>query len=156
MLKHRIVRTAIAGSAAVVPVAGIVAVGSGPAGAAPSGITCTKLSGTANLTTNSYAAKLSGCSGHTGGSGKIKGMPSPLPTSVKAKWLNHTSTTFTTTFGTTSSCAANDLTVNLDDVVTDNTNSSTTIGAAVSATVCYNLNSGALSLLPGTNFVFAP
>lgn len=93
VVKNRLVRGSIAAAAAVVPLAGVSALAASPAGAAAKGITCTKLSGSANTSTGADKTKVTGCNGNTGASGKSKGMITD--TTVTIKWANGKSTSFT-------------------------------------------------------------
>ena len=94
MVKNRMVRGAVVLAAAVVPLAGVTALAASPAGAKqPKGITCTKLSGSANTNTGADKTKDTVCTGTTGASGKSKGMVTD--TTVTVKWANGKSTTYT-------------------------------------------------------------
>jgi hypothetical protein len=165
-----IIRGSIAATAVLAPVAGFTALAAGPAAAAPSGITCTKLSGTANLTANTSSTKLSKCTGNTGTKGSSKGTAAP-PTSVTFKWANAKTTTIgniqlatgtlcpaTKVFGTQTLPLAADETES--GTVSADTTGSTTVGAASDAEVCvYGPDSSGnlhLVLAPKTKFVIAP
>jgi hypothetical protein len=158
VIKHRIVGGLIAASAVLVPVAGFTALAAAPAGAAPKGISCSKLSGKANTTTGSENIKLSTCTGNTGGSGTEKG--TITETSGTVKWVNGKSTTGTVATASGSGCASGDITETISGNVTADSTGSTTVGAAVSATVCAKPSATnpavyKLSLLSGTKFVYA-
>jgi hypothetical protein len=153
MFKNRIMLGAIVGSAALVPLAGMTALASSPAGAAkPKGITCSTLSGKVN---SSGVAKinLSGCTGNTGGSGKSKG--SATASSGTIKWKNGKSTTSSEAYTSGSGCPGSDVTEVISGNVTADSTGSTAVGAALSGTVCYNTATSKLSLKPGTKFKFA-
>ncbi len=153
MLKNRIMIGAIAGSAALVPLAGMTALASSPAGAAkPKGITCTALSGKVS-STGTAKIKVTGCNGNTGGSGKSKG--SATASSGTITWANGKSTTSTESYASGSGCPGSDVTEVISGNVTADNTKSTSVGAALSATVCYNSSTSKLSLLPGTKFTFA-
>jgi hypothetical protein len=128
-----------------------------PAGAAPKGISCSKLSGSANTTTGAEKIKLSGCNGNTGGSGTQKG--TVTATSGTVKWHNGKSTTGTQSAVAGSGCVTGDLTEVISGNVTAETTGSTSVGAAVSATICAapgtTTGTYKLSLLPGTKFTYA-
>jgi hypothetical protein len=150
----RIILGMVGGSAVLIPLAGMTVLTAGPVAAkTPKGITCTKLSGSVNLTTGVDKTNLSGCSGKTGGSGKSKGSVSS--TSSTLKWVNGKSTTFTETVAGGSGCASGDIAEQISGDVTADSTGSTSDGATVSATICFNTSSGKTSLAPGTNFVFA-
>jgi hypothetical protein len=157
--KHRIILGAIAGSAVLVPIVGVTALTAAPAGAAPTGINCSKLTGTANTTTGVVKTKLSTCTGNTGGSGKSTG--TTTETSGTVKWINGKSTTATESATAGSGCTGTGaVTEVISGSVTADTTGSTTIGAALSATVCAvpeatNPAILKLSLLPHTKFAFA-
>ncbi len=155
MLKNRIALVAVAGSAALVPVAGIAALTAAPAGAAkaPTGITCTKLAGKVNTTTDVAKITLSGCNGKTGGTGKSTSSASA--TSNTTTWANGKKTTVTESYASGSGCAAGDVTEDITGSVTADNTKSTTVGAAITATVCFNGTTDKLSLLPGTKYVIA-
>jgi hypothetical protein len=175
VIKKRIVRGAIALTAVLVPVAGFTAVIAGPVAAVtPKGIvytklsiTCTKLSGSSNTSNGVTNTKLSGCTGNTGGSGKSKSngtrmapFRSDQPTSVTYKWSNGKTTSFTVSYSAGSGCTQpGAMTVVESGSVTADTTKSTSVGAAVTATVCAypsptNPDVIKLSLLTGTKFVF--
>jgi hypothetical protein len=159
---------AVAGLA--IPLVGLTAVAVSPASAAPSGITCSKLKGTANLTANTSSIKLSKCTGNTGTKGSSKGTAAP-PTSQTIKWANLKSTTIgNITLGTGSLCPATKVfgTATLS-LVADETESgtisadntkSTAVGAAANSEVCvYGPDANGnlqIVLAPGTKFVIAP
>src|SRR5580698_6064897 len=153
MLKTRIMLGAVVGSAALVPLAGVTALASGPAGAAkPKGITCSTLSGKVS---GSGVAKinLSGCTGKTGGKGSSKG--SATASSGTIKWANGKSTTSSESYTGGSGCPGSDITEVVSGNVTADNTGSTSVGAALSATICYNASTSKLSLLAGTKFKFA-
>jgi hypothetical protein len=155
VLKKRIVIGALAGAAALIPFGGVAAVvGSSPAGAAPPGITCTGLSGTVDLTTDSATIALSGCSGNTGGSGKTSGSESS--TTAKVKWKNKDKTKFddvTNTEQTNTLCASGDVQELNTSTVKSDTTGDTAKGAGESVTICYDPTTNELSLAPGTDYV---
>ncbi len=157
VIKKRIVHGSIAVAAVLAPVAGFTAIAAGPASAAAKGITCSKLSGKANTSTGAVTTKLSGCTGNTGGSGTSKG--TITETSGTVKWANGKATTATQSAASGSGCPAGQVTEVLSGNVTKDSTKSTTVGAAVSATVCAKSTSNPdvvkLSLLSGTKFIFA-
>ncbi len=159
MIKHRIVGGFLAASAVLVPVAGFTALAAAPASAAPHGIKCSKLSGSANTSTGAEKIKLTGCTGNTGGTGKEKG--TVTSTSGTVKWANGKSTTGTESTTASSGCPQSGaLTELISGSVTADTTGSTTVGAAISATVCAvpsatNPAVYKLSLLAGTKFTYA-
>ncbi len=153
MLKNRIMIGAIAGSAALVPLAGMTALTAGPAGAAkPKGISCSALTGKVN-SAGTAKLNLKTCTGNTGGSGKSSG--SAISTSGTVKWANGKSTSLTESYSAGTGCPSGDLAEQITGAVTADTTKSTAVGAAVSGTVCYNSSTGKLSLAPGTKFTFA-
>jgi hypothetical protein len=159
VIKKRIIGGFIAASAVLVPVAGLTALAAAPAGAVPHGISCSKLSGTANTTTGAEKIKLSTCTGNTGGSGKQKG--TITATSGVVKWVNGKSTTGTESATSGSGCTGTGtITEVISGSVTADTTGSTSVGATLSATVCAvpettNPAVYKLSLLPGTKFKYA-
>ena len=153
MIKQRIVRGTIAAVAVLVPVAGLTALATGPAGAAkPKGITCSKLTGKVN-SAGTAKINLSTCTGNTGGKGKSSGSASSSSGTIK--WANGKSTTSTESYSAGTGCPAGDVAEQISGNVTADNTGSTTVGAPVSATVCYNSSTGKLSLAPGTKFVIA-
>ncbi len=160
MVKNRLVRGSLVLAAAAVPLAGMTALAASPAGASkPKGITCTKLSGSANTNTGADKTKVTGCTGNTGASGKSKGMVTD--TTVTDKWANGKSTSYTQSATGGSGCTqAGALTEVESGTVTADNTGSTTVGAAVSATVCVVPSATQpgvykISLLPGTKFIIA-
>jgi hypothetical protein len=158
VIKNRIARGTLAAAAVLAPVAGFTALAASPAGAVAKGITCSKLSGSANTTTGATKITLSGCNGNTGGKGTSKGLVSD--TSTTTKWVNGKSTTYSVSATAGSGCASGDLTEVESGVVSADTTKSTTVGATVSATVCVapsatNPAAFKLTLLPGTKYVIA-
>jgi hypothetical protein len=157
VIKKRIVHGSIAVAAVLAPVVGFSALAASPAGAAPKGISCSKLSGTANTSTGVVKTKLKTCTGNTGGSGKSNG--TITETSGQVKWHNGKQTTATQTATAGSGCPSGSTTEVLSGNVTSDSTGSTTVGAAVSATICATPTSNPdvinLSLLSGTKFVFA-
>ena len=96
MVKNLIIRGSIAAAVAMIPAAGVIALTAGTAGAAhpdKTGITCSKVSGTANINTNMSTLKLKTCTGNTGTSGKSKGTASSSTTTSVIKWKNVKGTT---------------------------------------------------------------
>lgn len=168
LIKNRIVRGSIAGTAVLIPLAGVTAVAVNPAAAAKTGITCSKLSGTVNTTANTSVFKLKTCTGNTGTSGKAKGTASSSITTATIKWKNGKSTTTgNIQLGTGTLCPATNsggFSLVADETesgtVTADTTGSTAIGAASSAEVCVydTATTGVYSLnnAPGTKFVIAP
>ena len=159
MIKKQIIGGFIAASAVLVPVAGFTALAAAPAGAAPHGISCSKLSGTANTTTGAEKIKVSTCTGNTGGSGKQKG--TITSTSGTVKWANGKSTSGTESATAGSGCSGSGTLTELisGNVTADNTGS-TSVGAALSATICATPEAAnpavyKLSLLSGTKFKYA-
>ncbi len=159
MIKKRIIGGFIAASAVLVPVAGFTALAAAPAGAVPHGISCGKLSGTANTTTGAEKIKVSTCNGNTGGSGKEKG--TITSTSGTVKWANGKSTTGTESATSGSGCTGTGaVTEVITGKVTKDNTGSTSVGAKFSATVCGNPEAAnpavyKLSLKPGTKFKYA-
>jgi hypothetical protein len=160
VLKNRIMIGVIAGSAALVPLAGMAAT-SGPAGAAkPKGIICTKTTGKVNSTSGVAKIKESGCSGNTGGAGQSKG--SATSTSATEKWVNGKTTAFSESASPTGTKCTDPNTAE-DEIITGNVTSDTTgstkAGAAISGEICVisNPTTGALTIVgaPGVNFTIA-
>jgi hypothetical protein len=169
-VRNRIMRGAFAGSAALIPLAGVTAVAVNPAAATPTGIKCSKVSGTVNATANTSVTNLTSCTGHTGGSGKINAAASPTSAKITWKAAGHESITI------------GGITINYvvggpgcpvvgphGPLVTDESESgtvtadntgSTSVGAAMSADLCVYATptSGeyTVSNAPGTDFVIAP
>jgi hypothetical protein len=153
MLKNRIMLGAAVGAAALVPLAGMSALASSPAGAAkPKGIACSALSGKVN-SAGTAKITVSGCTGNTGGSGKSKG--SATASTGTVKWNNGKSTTSSEAYASGSGCPGSDVTEVVSGNVTADSTGSTTVGAALSGTICYNTATSKLSLLAGTKFKFA-
>jgi hypothetical protein len=162
VVKNRIIRGIISGSIAVVPLTGAtVLMAANPASAAPKGIKCTKISGSANVNTNTSKIKLATCTGNTGTKGTSKGAAA-VGTSGTVKWANHKATSFSEAVATGTACPVTS-TLIADEVLsgavtTDNTGS-TTVGAAVAGEVCVNstATSGVFTITgaPGVPFTFA-
>lgn len=152
MLKNRIALAAVAGSAALVPLAGISALTTGVASAkTPKGISCSTLSGKVK-SSGTAKINLSNCTGNTGGSGKSKG--SATASSGTVTWANGKSTTSSESYTSGSGCPSGDVAEAISGSVTADTTKSTAKGAPLSATVCYNSTTSKLSLAPGTKFTF--
>jgi hypothetical protein len=154
MLRRLVVRLALAGSAALVPIAGVTVLAANPAQAVPSGITCSKVSGSINTSTGLAKIKPSVCNGNTGGSGKSKGMFSSLAATYK--WINGKSTTISVTWssGFDATCPHPkdpDIEIMSAKATADNTGS-TSVGAAVTATLCLTptAKGDSVSVAPGT------
>ncbi len=156
MRKNRIMLGVIAGSAALVPLAGM-AVTAGPAGAAkPKGITCTAASGKVN-SMGTAKINLSDCSGNTGTKGTTSG--SATSTSATVKWANGKSTSFSESATAGTKCT-NPATVDdelITGSVTADTTGSTKNGAAVSGEVCVISKGSKLKIVnaPGVDFIIA-
>jgi hypothetical protein len=162
VVKNRIIRAALCGSVAVVPLAGVsVLLGANPAGAVAKGITCSKVSGKADVNNNTSKISLSGCNGNTGTKGTSKGQAA-VGTTGTVKWANAKSTSFTETVATGTTCPVTS-TLIADEVlsgsVTADTTKSTTVGAAVTAEVCVNSTATAgvykITGAPGVKWIFA-
>lgn len=150
----------IAGSAALIPLAGMSALSAGPAGAAtPKGITCSAATGKVNTTTGVAKINLKTCTGNTGGSGKTSG--SATSTSGTITWANAKKTTISESTSAGSNCKAS-ATLVADELITgsvtaDNTKS-TVVGAAASGEFCANSTAtGAIkiTMAPGTKLKIA-
>ena len=159
MLKNRIMIGAAAAAAAIVPIAGVSALAASPAGAAtPKGITCTKLTGSANTSTGVDKTKVTGCTPttKTGGTGKSKGMITD--TTVTTKWANGKSTSYTQSASAGSGCTqANALTEVRPAPSLLTPPEAPPLGRLSDATVCVvpsatNPAVFKISLLPGTKF----
>jgi hypothetical protein len=157
---NRLVRGAMVGSAVLIPLAGVTALATNPAAAskAPKGIKCTKLAGKADTSTGAVKVTLSGCTGNTGTKGTAKG--TTTDTSSTVKWANAKQTNYSITVSSGTGCPGSDLTEVESGAVNTDTTGSTGTGALVSATVCVATTSNPdvvkLSLLKGTEFIFAP
>ncbi len=159
MLKNRIMIGAAVGAAVIVPMAGVSALASSPAGAAkPKGITCTKGTGKVNASTSSAKISLSACTGNTGTKGTTTGTLGD--TSGTINWANGKSTTFSEVTGPGTKCPTTDLADELitGNVTADNTKS-TEVGAAVKGEFCVTENMTTmkikLALAKGTTFTIA-
>lgn len=150
---------ALAGAAAIIPLAGMTAftvATATSAGATPPGITCKKLAGTVNLSNDSATITLSKCSGNTGGKGTTSG--SEMSTKGTDKWANGKVTKFkdVTNAGSSVVCP---LTTDISELSTSTVKSDTTgdtaKGAAESAQVCFNSTNDTLSLAPGYKYTIA-
>jgi hypothetical protein len=159
VLKNRIMIGAAAAAAAIVPIAGVSALAASPAGAAPKGITCTTVSGTANATSMKAKLSFSGCTPtkNTGGSGTSSGKAGATKGTIT--WKNKKTTAFSETLGTGTNCAAGNLADELvTGTVTSDTSKATAKGAAVNGEICANAVGSkiVLSNAPGVPFTFAP
>ncbi len=162
MLKNKILVGVIAGSAVLIPMAGVAAT-SGPAGAKATGIKCTGTTGKVNSTSGVAKITESGCSGNTGGGGSSKG--SATSTSATLKWNNGKNTVISESASPTGTkCAATTSKGSLaeDEVltgsVTSDTTGSTKVGAAISGEICvYSSAAGKLTIsgAPGVDFTIA-
>jgi hypothetical protein len=163
VVKERMVRGIIAGSAVLIPFGGVMALAAKPAAAThpDAGITCAKWS--AKSTPTAFTVFHSGCSGNTGGKGRsFQSPPSarPLPT----KWANGKSTSYVASniyFGTRcvpSSTLLDDEVIS-GNVTADNTGS-TKYGASVNYEECIystsTTNTYKFTEAPGTEFVISP
>jgi hypothetical protein len=167
VLNKRLVRGSVAAIAGLaIPVVGVTALGVSPAFAAKTGITCSKLSGKANVGANTSSTKFTKCTGNTGTKGSSKGTATP-PTSETLTWANGKATTIgNINLGTGTLCPATNakgLPLVADETesgtVTKDNTKSTTVGAGSSAEVCVygsDVNALTLSLAPGTKFVILP
>lgn len=160
VLKNRIALVAVAGSAALVPLAGISALTTGVAAAkTPKGISCSTLKGKVVIgATITEKVTLSNCTGTTGGSGKSKATVSSTgPNTTEVKWTNGKTTTASESAASGSfACPSGDDAEAVTGSVTQDNTKSTAVGAAVAGDVCYNPNTSKLSLSPGTKFTYAP
>src|ERR1700722_5352604 len=91
MFRTRVARALLVPAALMIPASAATLALTGPAGAAvpnaADSATCTTLTGTVNISTESATGKFTGCtSGTTGGSGKFKGSQST--SSGKITWAN--------------------------------------------------------------------
>ena len=159
MIKNRMIRGSIAVAAALVPLGGVTALAASPAGAVAKGITCNVLKGSYNTSTGAIKTKVSTCNGNTGGSGKSNG--TATSTTLTEKWANGKSTTSTVSATGGSGCTQSGALTEIESgqVTADNTGS-TTVGAAVTATVCVYPNPNKpgfdkITLLKGTQFKIA-
>jgi hypothetical protein len=151
VFKNRIMLAAVAGSASLVPLAGISALTAGTASANPSGIKCTSYTGTVNLTAGTTKFKFSGCTGNTGGTGKARGTTSSPAATIK--WTNTKRTGITQSEGAgTGPCPSGDSPVGITGSVTSDTTGSTAVGKSVKAQVCFT-PAGTFALVPGTKLV---
>jgi hypothetical protein len=159
VLKNKILIGIIAGSAALIPLAGIAATSS-PAGAKATGITCTTTTGKVNSTSGVAKITESGCSGNTGGSGTTKG--SATSTSSTVKWHNGTNTVLDETATPDGTKCTNPNTIE-DEVITGTVSSDTTgstkPGAAITGEICAleNTTTGKVTIVgaPGVDFKIA-
>jgi hypothetical protein len=166
MLRKRLVKALLIPAALMVPAStATLALTSGTADAAiyhaaKDAATCTKLTGTVNITTESATGTFSGCTkAVTGGTGKFSGSESS--SSGKVTWKNKGVTTMS--FGFTlegSACGSNQ-----EIVVTGTVKSSTGKAAKIkkgqkisggqaanTADFCWNQTTNALTLAAGTKF----
>jgi hypothetical protein len=159
VLKNKMVRGSVAAVAALaIPVLGVSALGVNPAAAAkPHGIQCSVLKGSANTSTGATKITLSTCTGNTGTKGTAKGQITD--TSSTIKWANGKSTNDSESLAAGTGCPGSDTTEVESGVVNTDTTGSTTVGAAVTATVCIATTSNPdvvkISLLKGTKFIIA-
>ena len=166
MFRTRVARALLIPAALMIPAsAATLALTSSASAAVPNAkdsATCTSLSGTVNIGTESAKGTFSGCtSSTTGGTGKFKGSESS--SSGKVTWANKGVTTMSFGFsleGQESCPAAN------DEIVVTGTVSKSTGGAAKikagqkigggsaanTADFCWNTATNALTLAPGTSF----
>jgi hypothetical protein len=160
VVKNRIIRGAIAGSAVLIPFGGVTALAVNPAAAQPTGIACNKVIGTINTVQQVIHPKI--CTGTTGGMGTIHTTVNP-PSHMTVDWLNGRHTKLTTNFSAGTLCTPSS-TLLADEVLSGavhhDTTGSTTIGAAVSAEFCVSSTSTSgvytITNAPGTKFVIAP
>ncbi len=162
MLKNRIVMGALAGAAAIIPLAGMTAftvATATSAGASPPGITCKKLSGTVNMS-DSATVTLSKCTGNTG----TKGTTTDSESSTKGTitWANGKVTKLKDLANTGGSavCPSGDISELSTGKVKSDTTGDTAKKAADTANVCFapassGPNLGTLSLAPGTKYTIA-
>ena len=152
MLRSRTARVVTAAAIFAAATLGAVAF-AGPASAVTE-IKCTKVSGTA------VTARLSHCSGNTGGgSGPLLFPLQSGPGTVT--WLNGLSTSTIETISPTErdpdargTCPAGTREFEDKGQVTADTTGSAPVGGIVKGEACYNATTGALTLEPGSAFVF--
>jgi hypothetical protein len=168
MFRTRLARALLIPAALMIPAsAAMVAATASPAGAAvpakkADAATCTTLTGTVNISTESATGTFTGCtSGPTGGPGKFKGSESS--SSGKVTWANKgvTKMSFGFTLEGQETCPAAN-----DEIVVTGTVSKSTGGAAKikagqqinggsaanTADFCWNTVTNALTLAPSTSF----
>ncbi|HEY1737498.1 MAG TPA: hypothetical protein VGI86_02240 [Acidimicrobiia bacterium] len=136
--------------AVAVPLICVAGLGVGAANAASTGSQCNTLTGSKSSTT----AKLGGCAGQTGGSGKIMNFAYP-PKGGTVHWANGTTSTFKVSVSDQGpgTCPAKSFKIVLQGSVTASTNKSVKKGAAVAMSLCA-ANSGAIKNAAGTKVKF--
>jgi hypothetical protein len=158
VLKNRIMMGAVVASAALVPIAGVTALASSPAGAAkPKGITCTGGKGPVNTTTFSATINFTGCTGNTGAKGTSTAAQGDPTQTIN--WGNGKATVLNSGMTTGTKCPAKNLLADeiiQDTVATDNTGS-TVPGAAATGEFCVTSKGSkvTIALLKGTDFKIA-
>lgn len=152
-------RWLLAGVVMAFPIMGTVALaGSASAVSPATGVSCTGLTGTINLSTGVVKSKYTGCNDtkNTGGSGKTK--TTETATTAKITWNG----TGTTTEGSISSTSVTSTCTDPNAIEEESTGTVTggTGAAALSIKkgwtfrifICADLTTGVLSLAPGTTF----
>lgn len=132
------------------------AVTAGPAGAAKAKtITCTKMTGSINLSTDAGKFQFKGCNGNTGTKSK-KISTATITSGGVLKWTNGKTTSISApTLGSGALCPAGTVEdVTASGTVTADTTHSATVGGPYTSEVCIAA-SGALSLAPGTKATFS-
>jgi hypothetical protein len=141
-------------AAAVLGAATLGAVAFGGPASAVTKIKCTTLSGTG------VSATLSHCTGNTGGGSGLLLFPfEPGPGTIT--WLNGKSTSGTITVGSTEhdtdlrgTCPAGTTEFESTGTVTADTTGSAPVGGIIKGEACYNATTGAVSVEPGSTYVF--
>ena len=167
MLRKRLVKALLIPAALMVPAStAAIALTSGTADAAiyhaADAATCTKLTGTVNIATESATGTFSGCtSAVTGGTGKFTGSDSTSSGSVTWKNKGKTTMSFAFTLPSNSVCGSGNQEIVVTGAVKSSTGKAAKIKkgqkisggtAANTADFCWNETSNALTLLKGTTF----
>jgi hypothetical protein len=165
MFRTRIARILLVPAAAIVPLSmTAVALSAGTANAASSApkdvVTCTKLAGKVNISTESATGTFSGCtSSITGGTGKFSGSQSSSSGSVT--WKNKGVTTMSFGFSISGTACGSNTEIIVTGTVSGSTGKASKIAAGQeisggktknTADFCWNSNTNAQTLAKGTKF----
>jgi hypothetical protein len=158
MFSKRIARILVVPAAVIIPASvTTVALTASVASAASDSVSCTKLTGTVNLSGKVTKGSLTGCSdtAATSGSGTFPISDSEASAKITWKSTGTTTTSFKFASASKNGCtAANETEFVITGTVKSSTGKAAKIakGQPMSADVCFNSKTNAVSLVPKTDF----
>jgi hypothetical protein len=159
MFSKRIARILVVPAAVIIPASvTTVALTASVASAATDSVSCTKLTGTVNLSGKVTKGSLTGCSDTAATSGSGTFPISDSEAKAKITWKSTGTTTTTFKFASASSNGCPNKSTESEFVITGTVSASTGKavkigkGQPLSAHVCFNSTTDAVSLVPGTTF----